>query len=68
MKNVLNTGLRIVFVILLLATAAFVGSAAAYAETAPAAGEEDVSRPQKTADAELQSGRLLLQPRLGDGF
>ena len=53
MKNVLNTGLRIVFVILLLATAAFVGSAAAYAETAPAAGEEDVSRPQKTADAEL---------------
>ena len=53
MKNVLNTGLRIVFVILLLATAAFVGSAAAYAETAPAAGEEDVSRTQKTADAEL---------------
>ena len=53
MKNVLNTGLRIVFVILLLATAAFVGSAAAYAETAPAAGEEDVSTPQKTADAEL---------------
>ena len=53
MKNVLNTGLRIVFVILLLATAAFVGSAAAYAETAPAAEEEDVSRPQKTADAEL---------------
>ena len=53
MKKKRNTGLRIICVILMLATAAFIGSATAYADAAPAGEEEDASTLQKTVDAEL---------------
>ncbi len=59
MKKMLNTGLRIICVVLMLATTALIGScAAAYAEAAPAGGEDAASTPQASKDAELMQLQL----------
>ena len=53
MIKMMNTGRWMICVILMLLTAAFLGSAAAYADAAPAAEKEDASTPQTDADVEL---------------
>ena len=58
MKKRMNTGLRTIFVILMLLAAVFIGSAVASAEEAPADEEKDASAPQAAEDLNLTQLQL----------